>query len=289
MIKLLAIDLDGTLLDKGKYISKRNIAAIQTLKQRGVEVVIATGRANFDAQNIFKDIPFDPWIIGTNGATIHKPSGELFQSIPLEKSLALTMLETLEKEQLYYEAFIEGEICAPEYGRKLLFQEMDRLHSGNPDLDIDLLRLEVEIQFGQSSFQFIPSYQKLQDIDSDIYNILTYSFDDDKLKKGWSQFTDIQDVTIVQSGIHNFHLQHKQASKGNALKLLAEELQINLSECAAVGDNYNDLSMLEIAGLSAAMGNADREIKEACSIVTKSNNEDGVAHFIEAFLLENRG
>lgn len=284
MIKLLAIDLDGTLLNKGKYISQKNIDAIQTAKQNGIEIVIATGRANFDAQNIFKDIALDPWIIGTNGATIHNPSGELFHSAPLEKSQALSMLKVLEEQQLYYEAFIDNQICAPQYGRKLLFKEMEGLIKAKPDMDIDLLRLEVEIQFGQSEFHFIPSYHVLKDTNSEIYNILAYSFDEDKLKKGWSRFADLPDVTSVQSGIHNFHLQHTQASKGNALKRLAKELHIDVAECAAVGDNYNDMSMLEIAGLSAAMGNADQEIKDACDFVTKSNNEDGVAYFIESFL-----
>ncbi|WP_317978343.1 Cof-type HAD-IIB family hydrolase [Niallia endozanthoxylica] len=287
MIKLLALDLDGTLLDKGKYISQRNIEAIQAAIQKGIEVVIATGRANFDAQNLFEDIPFNPWIIGTNGATIHKPNGELFYSAPLEKSLAISMLKVLEEKQLYYEAFIEGKICAPQYGRELLFEEMEHLKVVEPNIDMELLRLEVEIQFNQSEFMFIPSYQELLDTNSDIYNILAYSFDEDKLKNGWSQFTTIPDITIVQSGVHNFHLQHKQASKGNALKILAKELQIHLADCAAVGDNYNDLSMLEIVGLSSAMGNADKEIKDACDFVTKPNNEDGVAFFIESFLKDS--
>ncbi|WP_394231677.1 Cof-type HAD-IIB family hydrolase [Niallia oryzisoli] len=284
MIKLLALDLDGTLLDKGKYISKRNIDAILAAKQKGIEVVIATGRANFDAQNLFKDFPFTPWIIGTNGATIHNPSGELFHSVPLEKSLAISMLKVLEENHLYYEAFIEGEICAPQYGQKLLFEEIAQLKKTEPEIDLDHFQLEVEIQFGQSEFHFISSYQKLVETNSEIYNILAYSFDEDKLKNGWSQFSDIPNITIVQSGVHNFHLQHNQASKGNALTILARKLQIDLVDCAAVGDNYNDLSMLEIAGLSAAMGNADKEIQEVCDFVTKSNNEDGVAYFIEAFL-----
>ena len=284
MVKLIAIDLDGTLLDKGKYISDKNIEAIRFAQKSGIKVVIATGRANFDAQNLFKETDINPWIIGANGATIHDPSGELFYSIPLNQQAAGEMLNILEDESLYYEAFIDHQICAPNYGKKLLFQEIDQLMSKTNHMDKSLLKLEIEIQFGQSGFTFIESFRKLLEQEKDIYNILAISFDEEKLQKGWGKFLDIPELTIVKSGKHNFHLQHEQASKGNALEILAKQLKVDLADTAAVGDNYNDLPMLQIAGRSAAMGNADQEIKDVCDVVTLSNDKDGVAHFIHSLL-----
>ena len=284
MVKLIAIDLDGTLLDKGKYISDKNIEAIRFAQKRGIEVVIATGRANFDAQNILKESDINPWIIGTNGATIHDPRGELFYSVPLNQQTASHMLNILEDEFLYYEAFIDHQICAPNYGKELLFQEIDQLMSKTSHMDKSLLKLEIEIQFGQSGFTIIDSYRNLLEQDKDIYNILAISFDEEKLQKGWTKFVDVPNVTIVQSGKNNFHLQHEQASKGNALEILAKQFNVDLVDTAAVGDNYNDLPMLQIAGRSAAMGNADQEIKDVCDVVTLSNDKDGVAHFIHSLL-----
>ena len=284
MVKLIAIDLDGTLLDKGKYISEKNIEAIKFAQKRGIEVVIATGRANFDAQNILKESDINPWIIGTNGATIHDPSGELFYSVPLNQQTASNMLNILEDEFLYYEAFIDHQICAPNYGKELLFQEIDQLMSKTNHMDKSLLKLEIEIQFGQSGFTFIESYKKLLEQEKEIYNILAISFDEEKLQKGWTKFVDVPNVTIVQSGKNNFHLQHEQASKGNALEILAKQFNVDLADTAAVGDNYNDLPMLQIVGRSAAMGNADQEIKDLCDVVTLSNDKDGVAHFIHSLL-----
>lgn len=284
MVKLIAIDLDGTLLDKGKYISKKNIEAIKLAKKSGIQVVIATGRANFDAQNLLKETDINPWIIGTNGATIHEPNGELFYSIPLDYQLAIDMLRLLEDEQLYYEAFINHHICAPQYGKDLLFQEIDQLMSQNDHVDKSLLKLEIEIQFGQSGFTFIDSYQKLFEREQEIYNILAISFDEKKLQRGWTKFLDTPNITIVKSGEHNFHLQNEMASKGNALQILAKQLNIDLADCAAVGDNDNDLPMLQMVGTSAAMGNADQEIKDVCDVVTLSNDKDGVAHFIHSLL-----
>jgi len=286
MVKLIAIDLDGTLLNKGKYISKKNIEAIQSAKKNGMEVVIATGRADFDARNLLIDTDINPWIIGTNGATIHEPNGELFHSVPLDKQIAIDMLGLLEDENLYYEAFIDHKICAPKYGQEVLFHEIDQLTGQNVDMDMSLLKLEIEIQFGQSGFTFIESYKKLLEIEKDIYNILAISFNEEKLQRGWTKFSKIPDLTIVKSGNHNFHLQHEQASKGNALKILAQQLNVDLADTAAVGDNYNDLSMLQIAGRSAAMGNADQEIKDLCHEVTLANDKDGVAHFIQSLMRE---
>jgi Cof subfamily protein (haloacid dehalogenase superfamily) len=288
MVQLMAIDLDGTLLNDGKIISEKNREALKLAHKNGIEVVIATGRADFDARALVERIGINPWIIGTNGATIHKPDGELFHSVPLDKKQAIDMLRSLENDQFYYEAFIDQNICAPQYGRELLFSEMDRLQNKKDHIDMDHFRLEAEIQFAQSGFTFMSSYKELLEANSNIYNILVISFDEMKLQRGWEKFVNIPDLTVVQSGPHNFHLQHKEASKGNALKILADQLQIDLAETAAIGDNYNDLSMLQIVGRSAAMGNADQEIKDACQFVTSRCQEDGVAHFIDVLIRDKQ-
>ena len=282
MVKLIAIDLDGTLLNDETEISRRNIEAILAAKQKGIEVVVATGRANFDAGAIFKEFGLNPWIIATNGATIHRPDGSLFRSFPLDKKRAIEMLSQLEKDQFYYEAFVENRICAPQYGESLLFDELENL--SGLETEVNVMRRGIEIQFGQSGFTFIPSYQELLDTKYEIYNILAISYNEEKLQNGWDRFQGDPTITMVQSGKYNFHLQHVQASKGNALKMLAEELHIDLANTAAIGDNHNDISMLQLVGRSAAMGNADQKVKDACDEVTLSHNEDGVALFIEAIL-----
>lgn len=282
MVKLIAIDLDGTLLNDEIKISNRNIEAIKTAGAHGIEVVVATGRANFDAARFFKEIGLNPWIIATNGATIHQPDGRLYQSIPLDKGQAIDMLIKLEKEQFYYEAFIENKICAPKYGEKILFDELEKGVCTKEEAA--LYRRGIEIQFGQAGFTFISSYKELLGADTDIYNILAISYNEEKLKNGWDKFRTLPNITVVSSGRYNFHLQHEQASKGNALRLLTNELGIDLSQAAAIGDNHNDISMLQIVGKSAAMGNADEKVKDVCDVVTLNHNEDGVAHFIESLL-----
>ncbi|RDW15540.1 Cof-type HAD-IIB family hydrolase [Oceanobacillus chungangensis] len=287
MVKLIALDLDGTTLNEESKISRKNIEAIKFAQKNGVEVVIATGRAYFDVKDIFKKTGIKTWIIGANGATIHRPNGELYSDIPLAKQDAFEIMSWLEEENYYYEVFSNHVIYTPQNGRELLAIEIDRAKSTNSDAQIDQLKISAQIQFSQSGFSFIDSYKDLLEKDADYYNILAFTFDEEKLQMGKEKFKNRKDLTLVSSAKHNFELEHKHASKGNALKILANKLGINIADTAAVGDSYNDLSMLRIAGKSAAMGNADQEIKDSCHEVTLSNRDDGVAHFIYSLLNES--
>jgi Cof subfamily protein (haloacid dehalogenase superfamily) len=286
MVKLIAVDLDGTLLNENNEVSKKSLESIKFAEANGVEVVIATGRAHFDVQAIFEKTDIKTWIIGANGATIHKPNGELFHSEPINRQDAIDILSWLEQEEYYYEVFSNHSIYTPQYGKELLAIEMDRLKSANPEVSIEQLQNAINKQFSQTGFSFIQSYKDLLEIDMDFYNILAFSFSEAKLQKGWKRFEQSKDLTIVTSANHNFELEHKNASKGNALKILADKLSIDLSETAAIGDSFNDVSMLEIAGRSAAMGNAQKEIQDLCHEVALSNVEDGVAHFIDSVIRE---
>ncbi len=288
LVKLIAVDLDGTLLNEENQISFNNLEAIKFAQTNGVEVVVATGRAHFDVQAIFKDTGLKTWIIGANGATIHQPNGELFHAEAINRDEALNILGKLEQEGFYYEVFSKDSIISPQNGRQLLAIEIDRVTSANPEVNTEQLKYAAGKQFSQTGFSYIKSYQDLAEADIDFYNILAFSFDEDKLKRGRSYFEDTTDLTIVSSAKHNFELEHRNASKGIALTILANKLTIDLIDTAAVGDSYNDLSMLKVAGRSAAMGNAPEEIKKSCHEVTLQNVEDGVAHFIYSLINSNK-
>ncbi len=284
MVKLIAIDLDGTLLNSEGKISTNNLAAIRHAEASGMKVVVATGRAQFDVKKIFAHTALNPWIIGTNGATIHQPDGKLFHAVPLDKIQVMDITEWLEKENFYYEVFGEEAIYTPNNREELIAIEIDREQRANPDTDTARLKLSASIQFSQNGFSFIDSCKDLMDKNSDFYNILAFSFDKSKLKKGRKQFERRKDLTLVSSGEHNFELEDPSASKGLALTRLMNHLGVAAEETAAIGDSYNDLSMLEIAGRGAAMGNADEAIKNACRETALTNDEDGVAHFIYSMI-----
>lgn len=284
MVKLIATDLDGTLLNEESKISKENLEAVKFAISQGVEVVIATGRAHFDVQEILKETGLNTWIIGANGATIHHPNGELYHSVPMNREDAFQILEWLENNEYYYEVFSNDAIYTPLNGRELLTIEIDRVKSANPEVDSDQLEAAAKKQYSQTGFVNISSYKELIDRNIDIFNILAFTFDEEKLQIGKEKFMGMEDITIVTSANHNFEFEHKNASKGIALEILANKLNIHLKDTAAVGDSFNDLSMFKVAGRSAAMANAQDEIKKATQEVTLTNTDNGVAHFIYSLL-----
>ncbi|EWH20084.1 HAD family hydrolase, partial [Bacillus haynesii] len=128
-MKMIAVDLDGTLLNSESKISKENIDAIKKAREHGIEVVVATGRASFDVQAIFEPTGIKTWIISANGAVIHDPEGRLYHSVPLDRKRAEGILRWLEENNYYYEVFSDEAIFTPQNGRELLDIELDRLKS----------------------------------------------------------------------------------------------------------------------------------------------------------------
>ncbi|WP_041087506.1 Cof-type HAD-IIB family hydrolase [Jeotgalibacillus soli] len=285
-MKLIAIDLDGTLLNSQNEISDENKTAIKQAQKAGIEVVIATGRAHFDVQEIFKDTEISTWIIAANGATIHSPDGKLFSSVPIDKETALQAIAWLEEEGYYYEVFSNEAIYTPQKGRELLEIEMDRVKSANEDVDRATLEEAAAKQYSQSGFSFISSPKELEPASIDIFNILAFSFHQEKLNKGWEKFKGRDDLTLVTSAHHNFELEHSQASKGHALTRLASNFNIPLHETMAIGDSMNDFSMMAIAGKRVAMGNARPEIQHIADEITLRNDEHGVAEALKKIYAE---
>lgn len=285
-IQIIATDLDGTLLNSEHKVSQENEQALKEAVEKGIEVVVSTGRAYFDVKSIFDQLGMNTWVISANGAVIHDPFGEVYHSTSLQEENAKRILAWLEERDYYYEVFTNEAIFTPNRGRELLEIEMDRLKSANPDTDIKILEHAAEVQYSQSGFAYIDTYEELfrRDQQLSFHNILGFSFFHDRLKTGWETFGQDPNLTLVSSADHNFEIGSKDASKGQALTKLAEKLGIPLSQTAAVGDSLNDESMLRVAGVAVAMGNARKDIKELADQVTLTNDEHGVAHMIRHLL-----
>ena len=280
-MKLIAIDLDGTLLNSQNEIPLENIQAIQAAQLKVIEVVIATGRAYFDAVQLMKTAGLTAWVIGANGATIHDPEGTCVQAISVSKEDADEILAYFTEQGFYYEVFSEHMLFSPNSGRELLQIEMDRILTANPDADEKEMKEAAERQFSQEPFQFVSSYKEILEKTDHYYNLLAFSFDDDKLKEAWDRYVDRDALTLTASASHVFDIMHRDVSKGNAVQKLANQFDVPQEKIMAIGDNFNDISMFEIAGTSVAMGNAPAGVKEKAMVVTLENNKHGVAHIIQ--------
>lgn len=283
-MSFIAIDLDGTLINNNHEISKENVKAIKHAMKKGYEVVIATGRAYFDVQRILKEAGLSLYIISANGSNIHSLSGTKILSVTIPREKAREMILWFDKHHYYYEVFTDNGIYTPAKGREILREEMEQLKNVTSAEEYALMELELEKQFSQSGFVYMEHYEEVFQADENIYNILIYTFLNEKRNRGWDKYKAERDLTLVTSSKYNFEIEHKNASKGNALLYLAKVLNKDLQNSMAIGDSGNDVSMFEVVTNSFAMKNADEKVKSKARYVTASNDENGVAKAIEKHL-----
>ncbi|MCO7125072.1 Cof-type HAD-IIB family hydrolase [Sporolactobacillus shoreicorticis] len=274
MIKLIAMDMDGTLLNKHREISWGNLKALRYARSKGVTLAIASGRAFFDIESKMTELDMETHLIGTNGATIHSSDGKLLGADFLNREDALEIVKELAAQHYYIGVYSEHHIYVPEDGTTWLRAELKRLG----------IHEDRSVGFQGATrddfYRFVDDWNVFKNRTTEFSKIIIFSFDDDKLKKARDVYEAKHKYSIVSSGTGNFEIMPPNVSKGNALDHLAHYLNIPLGQVMAIGDNYNDLSMFEVAGVSVAMGNANDDIKAVCDRVTKNYDEDGVAHAI---------
>ncbi len=284
-MKLIAIDLDGTLLSSNGTISAQNARALKEAQNQGIEVVIATGRSVDDAQQLLQKVDLDCPIIGSNGAEIYYDHQRLFH-IPMDPFITKQILEFLDKKQLYFQVYTDQGIYTLPHFIHYLHEEISLLLEENPNFDPFILWKEAEPQTKQYGLSYIDDWEKLLTKEVVIHKLLIFSYYEQRLMEVKENFLDTPDITISSSGKRNMEINHKQANKGFALQKLTDHIGISLKETVVIGDNHNDLSMMHIAGYRIAMGNADPIIQQTCDFITETNNENGVALAINRILLK---
>ncbi|WP_251861713.1 Cof-type HAD-IIB family hydrolase [Clostridium sp. Marseille-Q2269] len=284
-MKLIALDLDGTLLNNDNVISKENAEAIKYAQSNGIEVTLSTGRSHFDASSICEKANICTHIISNNGASIHNKHNTKLYSLCIDKNHVKEILHWLDLNNFYYEVSTDKTIYTPFNGKDILKIEVDKLISTNPRyFKMEKLQQSLERQFVQLGLVSVNNYKEILDKDADFSNILAFSFDEDKRKSSMDYLKNLNKFSVFSSGDHNFEMVNKHTSKGASLERLASILNISLEDTMAFGDNYNDVSMFEKVKYSVAMGNADDRIKSMCRLVTDTNYNNGVAKMIYKFI-----
>lgn len=283
-MKLIATDLDGTLLNERGEVSKENAQAIHQALDAGIEVVVATGRAYEAAVKELEAVDLHLPMITLNGAVIFSEKHEMINHIPLDKDVARQIAKNCQENDIYFEVFTNKGVFSTsrEYFTQVI---IDIVKTSNPDISTTEIKERIEERFIVENVQFTTDYESiLEQPDFVIYKLLAFSPDDTKLAQVKDELQHIDSLTITASASVNLEFNHREAQKGSTLKAFAETKGIDMQDVMAIGDNYNDLSMLKIAGYSVAMENANDEIKAHCDFITKRNNENGVAYAIQKIL-----
>jgi Cof subfamily protein (haloacid dehalogenase superfamily) len=280
MIKCIATDMDGTLLNSQQKISEENKQAILKAQAQGIEVVVATGRSYQEAQFVLKEAELHCPVIGVNGAEIRSKEGEVITTTPIDKHSARLAAEKLTEKDIYFEVYTDKGTFTTDFERAVSTL-VDIIISANPEADREKIAARAGVRVSEGLVHEIEDYELLfANQDHQIYKLLAFSMDSDRRQAAARSLEELADLTISSSGFDNIEITHKQAQKGIALEQFVKTRGIELSETMAIGDNYNDVSMLERAGRAVAMGNAGFEIKSLCDVITDTNDENGVGKAI---------
>ena len=276
-IKLVALDLDGTLFDNSSRISKRNLTAIRSITDKGIHVVISTGRP-------FEGIPFDQikgtginYAITANGSGIYEIStGKCLYENAMDEELVTPILNFLLTRDIHMDAFIGGKGYTPiqcvETAQKLTVPSSIKNY-----IITTRTRLDNILQFIHEN-QF-----KVQKMTLNFYPAADGTLIDRETVRKF--LVSNPSITTVCGGYNNLEFTRADANKGVGLRKLAEILGVNPDATMAIGDTENDLAIIEAAGIGVAMGNATDAVKARADYVTTTNTKDGVAAAIEHFIL----
>jgi hypothetical protein len=272
MYKLISVDLDGTLLNSRKKISKENKEAIELAIEKGVKVVVCSGRVFKGARVYARELNIREPLISCNGAVIRDiKTDEMYYSNLLRKDDCYNIIDICRKENIYFHVYIDNDV----YTEKPECPSVSywRGNSEQPEED----RVKV---YMTDDFNKVVNQSSVQ-----VSKFVAISRDFGLLSKVRTKIEGINNVDVMSSNHDNFEVVNKGVNKGTALKFLSEKLKIESKEIIAIGDNENDLEMLKYAGFRIAMGNAEKSVKEIADHITLSNDENGVAEAIMKLVL----
>jgi len=274
-IRLIALDLDGTLLDPRSEISPANLQALVDATARGVHVAVATGRRSHSAFKYVERIPCPVTLVSSNGAMITTSAGEILHRDFLPLRVAHQVLEITRPFRPYVAALFDqpgrGQVTMQESAIPegplgwYLAQSADFLELV-PDLETVVSCDPIQVLFGgpPASIEPIEMLLRESSVAGDIH--LT-----------WTKYLT-RNVSLLD-------VMNRGCTKGAALDFLARHLAIEPGEVMAIGDNFNDLEMLQFAGVPVVMGNCSPGLSRDDWRVTLSNDRDGVAAAIRSYVL----
>lgn len=272
-IKLVAFDLDGTLLTTDKRITERTYVSLEKAASQGVFIVPATGRFVKTVPQEIKDMPFVDYIISINGAYVFniRTQEVIYRSeIPLKKAVdIMSFFDTL---PVAYDCYVNND--------SFINREM-----------YDHIRDYVEDEFYlRLVWKYRNSVDELKthicNENSDIQKIMAYTKDQDLRRYLMDNLGNHYPGLNVTSSIkNNVEINAAGANKGDALRALANYLKLDISQTMAFGDSFNDNPMIEAAGTGVCMDNGNPESKLVADIIAPSNDDDGVARIIERMVL----
>lgn len=270
--KLIALDIDGTLLNSKKEITPKTLEAINKAINDGIEIIISSGRCLPELTDILEQIPNIRYLIMTSGAMVYdfKDKKEIYSN-QLSIDMIQTILTVSKERDMLVHLLTDQSIVEKDKGHRL-------------------------VDYGMGVYQ--PMYNAIATFVDDIYDhfnqinkplekLNLYHRTVEDREHSLSKLKDL-DISLKYAEGTSLECSALNINKGTGLQKLCEYLNIDIQDTIAIGDADNDLEILEVAGLSVAMGNASNHIKELADVITLDNDHDGIAKIIEEYIYENK-
>ncbi len=277
-IRIVALDLDGTLLDSQKRLSGANRAALEKAAARGILIVPTTGRFFGMMPAAIRDLPFVRYVITINGAQVYDRETDtaiVREEIPLGRALELMRL--LDGHDVIYDCY-----------RSNWGWMTESLQAKAADYATDEHYLRMIREF-RKPVPELKAHLEATAAEGDVQKVMLFTRRTDEGRAEAERImaevaAAFPEIKTTASTWNNLEFNIASANKGNSLRRFAEHFGLSLANCMAFGDGLNDLSMVEAAGTGVAMANAHPDVLAAADVVTASNDEDGVAKTLLEYL-----
>ena len=286
MYKLIAIDLDGTLLNSKGEISIKNKQAIQKAIQKNVEIVLTSGRPIMSVKNLANEIGANNYMICGNGAIIYDIQNEkIIYDRFIEKDKVLQIINICEENNIFYTLYTKDVILTKKLNYDILFYSQENENKEESK--------KTNIKIVQDMKEYVKKTKNEKYLKINICDNNKKVFENIIKKLRKIKNIDVLDVghlarKTIKNGNEEFCMEYyyteitnTNVDKWEALENLINKLGIKQEEVIAIGDNVNDSKMIQNAGLGVVMGNAAPYIKENADFIAKDNDSDGVAQIIE--------
>lgn len=267
-VRLIALDLDGTLLNDAKELTERTQRALEAASRSGIEVVLSTGRPVTALPQEVAHFPYIKYALTADGARIENlRTGELLFEGLIPKEMVRPIYDIFDDYDVIEEIYIKGQGYISE-------RDIDHLeeYTTNP----------AHAAYARRTRKRVEDIHDLLDQDIDKAHALFKSFED--REDAMRRIREIADLELCDAFPINLEVSAPGINKGEGLKILGEKLGIGTKDMMAFGDSNNDAAMLQTAGVAVVMDNAYESVKEMADVIAPSNEEDGVAAVIEQML-----
>ncbi|TJY42883.1 HAD family phosphatase [Cohnella pontilimi] len=283
MVKLVALDIDGTLLNRNGQISGRTLRAVAGLRRAGVEFTLCTGRNLPLVREFAQSMAITLPIAICNGGEVRGVNGEVLErrSIPIE--LAKEAYRILVKHEALFDIYWNDRILIESKPKHL--QRLIDYYRAIKNIDNEyeaLLEQEIEAPYMFETHDISAWMDSGEPAAIEKFFVMEHR--PERLEAMYDELKKVPGLNVFTSHHTTLEINHVTADKGAGLARIAEAYGVAAEEVAAIGDGMNDVPMFAYAGISVAMGNASDEVKRHARFVTGTNAEDGLAQTLEQWL-----